>query len=262
MDPAATEHFFEGNIGLLKELINKTGIVGEWTEDEFLACFGCAFYNGKQCSMTWEKSSKRIDIDGPPEFHKIILSQILIPNSSPNSNDTLATKESNGPSVDEVDYQMKDCNLDRLDLPDRILEGLYLGAEMAAKNLTALKTRSITHILTVGFGLTQAFPEQFVYKKIDAYDDPAQDLSKHFVDCVTFIEEGRKNGGILVHCAAGVSRSSTIVIAYIMSKKGMSFNTAQRFVSDRRWVWPNEGFVEQLKRWEDTLGNKKKGSNL
>ena len=48
-------------------------------------------------------------------------------------------------------------NLGRLDVPDRILEGLYLGSLEAARNWNALKARNISHVLTVGRGLVQPF---------------------------------------------------------------------------------------------------------
>ena len=35
----------------------------------------------------------------------------------------------------------------------------------------------------------------------------------HFKEIADFIEEGRKQGGVVVHCAAGVSRASTSCIA-------------------------------------------------
>jgi protein-tyrosine phosphatase len=44
---------------------------------------------------------------------------------------------------------------------------------------------------------------------------------------------------------AGVSRSATIVIAYLMKKKHLSFKQAFEFVKIRRViVWPNDGFIE------------------
>ena len=49
-------------------------------------------------------------------------------------------------------------------------------------------------------------------------DDETFDISKHMETAFGFIDEARHNGaGILVHCVAGVSRSPTIVIAYLMT---------------------------------------------
>lgn len=57
-----------------------------------------------------------------------------------------------------------------------------------------------------------------------------------------------------MHCFAGVSRSSTIVISYLMKKLNWSFKQALDHVRKQRWVVnPNPGFVRQLRRYETRL---------
>lgn len=52
---------------------------------------------------------------------------------------------------------------------------------------------------------------------------------------------------MLVHCAAGVSRSASFVIAYLMKKRDMLYPDALRYVKERRKVIsPNSGFKKQL----------------
>lgn len=68
------------------------------------------------------------------------------------------------------------------------------------------------------------------------------------------IEEGRKVGGVLVHCYAGVSRSSTFVIAYIMQKWNKSYEAAKEEVKlARSCIYPNDGFVHHLKNYDKVL---------
>lgn len=55
------------------------------------------------------------------------------------------------------------------------------------------------------------------------------DESYQWID--SCISEGRN---VLVHCAAGVSRSASFVIAYLMKKNKWSFNKAYKFVKKRR----------------------------
>lgn len=53
---------------------------------------------------------------------------------------------------------------------------------------------------------------------LQAEDQPLFDLSQFFDEAYNFIEEGRKHGNVLVHCMAGISRSVTLVILYMMRK--------------------------------------------
>lgn len=61
-------------------------------------------------------------------------------------------------------------------------------------------------------------------------------------------------GRILVHCNKGVSRSSSMVIAYLMKRHSMPFDHALAFVVKRRPVAnPNESFRRQLQDYERLL---------
>ena len=51
---------------------------------------------------------------------------------------------------------------------------------------------------------------------IDADDIESFDLLKSFQECFEFLEKTRQYTSCLVHCFAGVSRSATIIIAYLM----------------------------------------------
>lgn len=58
----------------------------------------------------------------------------------------------------------------------------------------------------------------------------------------------KEKRNIFIHCAAGVSRSASFTIAYLMRKNKMSFDEAYKYVKDRRKIIrPNSYFVEQLK---------------
>ena len=101
-----------------------------------------------------------------------------------------------------------------------------------------------THILCVADGIPPRYPNDYNYKVIRVYDLPTVQLSKYFTECISYIHNALKSGGtVLVHCHAGVSRSATMVIAYLMKYHNMEFEQAFHFVkSKRNVIFPNAGF--------------------
>lgn len=72
---------------------------------------------------------------------------------------------------------------------------------------------------------------------------PYVNLMKHFPAIIQFIKEGMKEGTVFVHCFAGVSRSSTSVISFLMAEHQMNFYEALSFVKRKRpIIFPNIGF--------------------
>jgi len=58
----------------------------------------------------------------------------------------------------------------------------------------------------------------------------------------------------LVHCNLGISRSSSILIAYLISKYRLCLYSAFKYVKDKRLqIAPNYSFLKQLKQFEDTV---------
>jgi protein-tyrosine phosphatase len=53
---------------------------------------------------------------------------------------------------------------------------------------------------------------------------------------------------------AGVSRSASIVIAYLMKNRNLTFDSAYKFVKEKRTkIQPNPGFIAQLRAYESNL---------
>ncbi|XP_050357190.1 dual specificity protein phosphatase MPK-4-like [Nymphalis io] len=135
----------------------------------------------------------------------------------------------------------------------QIIPGLYLSNARAAGDRNVLQHLKITHVLTVE---TRRLPKStFIDSNIStlfirAYDTPTTNLMPYFPMANAFIEEGLQKGNVLVHCHFGVSRSATIVIAFIMAKYKLTFERAYAFVRQRRrFINPNPGFVNQLKQY-------------
>ena len=100
-----------------------------------------------------------------------------------------------------------------IDHLNQITDQILLGDLVASANKFILNKYGITHILTVGSGLTPRHPAQYQYLHISEYDAPNANLRKHFDSCTELLDNAIKSGGkVLVHCYAGISRSATIVI--------------------------------------------------
>jgi len=140
---------------------------------------------------------------------------------------------------------------------------LYLGSYPSSLQYDYLKERNVTNIVSIILAVaappkTPKFRDTFDYLVVKGLDRPSQVLISHFEDVHAFIDEGLKNGGVLVHCMAGVSRSATIVISYLMSRQNMTLAAAKQQVkSARNIIYPNEGFIKQLKHYESHLNTKR-----
>lgn len=137
---------------------------------------------------------------------------------------------------------------------DLIIPGLYLGNYEAASDRSLLESLGITHILTVASDLYPLFPDNFTYLQITALDTNTEDLFKVFSTTHNFISAALNTGKILVHCLMGISRSSTIVIAYLMRSQSIKYSQALELtVSHHSIADPNLNFVRQLLKLESIL---------
>uniref|UniRef100_A0A803LT14 protein-tyrosine-phosphatase n=1 Tax=Chenopodium quinoa TaxID=63459 RepID=A0A803LT14_CHEQI len=83
-------------------------------------------------------------------------------------------------------------------------------------------------------------------------DTEDENLLDYLDVCLDFIEDGRKNGAVLVHCFAGVSRSAAIITAYLMRSEQLSQEAALESLRQCcEFVSPNDNFLEQLKMFEE-----------
>ncbi|XP_055619150.1 dual specificity protein phosphatase Mpk3 isoform X2 [Toxorhynchites rutilus septentrionalis] len=141
--------------------------------------------------------------------------------------------------------------------PVEIMSGLFLGNASHSEDLKSLKKYNIKYILNVTPDLPNVFERDghIKYLQIPITDHYSQDLAGHFPNAIKFIDEARSKGvGVLVHCLAGVSRSVTVTLAYIMFARTLSLNDAFSLVRARKPdVSPNFHFMEQLHTFERQL---------
>ena len=142
-----------------------------------------------------------------------------------------------------------------------ILPNLYISSMNHASDIKMFETFGITAIINLAPQLCQNYFEhlpEFAYFTIYEEDRRDTDLSQYFDIAYRFIERYSKTTGVLVHCAAGISRSSTIVISYVMKKLKIGFHEAFEFVQERHPnTDPNIGFIQQLQEYEKQIKEEK-----
>ncbi|VVC92345.1 unnamed protein product [Leptidea sinapis] len=145
------------------------------------------------------------------------------------------------------------------EFPVEILPNLYLGNSTNSEDCEALARHNIKYVLNVTPDLPNTFEAEgcgINYLKIPIADHWSQNLSVHFPQAIRFIEEAMSAGcGVLVHCVAGVSRSVTVTLAYLMQRHRLSLRDAFELVRSRKTdIAPNFHFMRQLHSFEQDLG--------
>ncbi|EGG20464.1 putative protein tyrosine phosphatase [Cavenderia fasciculata] len=133
---------------------------------------------------------------------------------------------------------------------------LYIGSQDAAHNKNELTKKSITHILNVGYGIDNIFQKDITYLSINILDNVDVDITKEFPRAFQFIEQSFDNGAtaLLVHCNAGISRSSTILVGFLMNKFKIPMQRALDVVKEARpSIKPNFGFIKSLLEYEKEI---------
>lgn len=137
--------------------------------------------------------------------------------------------------------------------PTHILPFLFLGSQHDALSEDVIKKNGITHILNVSTSSPRSpFVPDVNFLRIPVNDSHTDRLLPYFQEAFRFLDEVRTSQScVLVHCLAGISRSPTLVIAYIMHYLALTTDDAYRFVKEKRpSISPNFNFLGQLVEFE------------
>ena len=139
--------------------------------------------------------------------------------------------------------------------PSKINDFIYLGSEAHASNIETLKQHGIGFILNVAINCKSYFENELVYKNLPVLDVCETNIGEIFKEAFEFIEQVKsRNGKVLIHCQAGVSRSVTITTAYLMKTEQLSMgNALNKVKKTRKCAAPNFGFMVKLMEFEDEL---------
>jgi protein tyrosine phosphatase len=146
------------------------------------------------------------------------------------------------------------------DVPDvpaasanHIIDNLYVGNWESSISPGLLRRLGIRAVLTLNWENTHTPADEAAFKRLGIRhmvvrieDSPDANIWQHLQKCLNFIEAARP-GAVLVHCTAGISRSGSVAVAYIMRRQGVDVVTATQYAKSRRpIIWPNKGFRDQL----------------
>ncbi|XP_059193751.1 dual specificity protein phosphatase 26-like [Centropristis striata] len=145
---------------------------------------------------------------------------------------------------------------------DEVWPNLYIGDQDSAENPVELTKHRVTHILNAAHSKRRGQPDLYnsmniTYMGVEAHDSVGFDMSVNFHAAADFIHKALSRGGkVLVHCHVGVSRSATLVLAYLMLKQNLTLVEAICAVKENRGVIPNRGFLRQLIKLDGQLFGK------
>jgi dual specificity MAP kinase phosphatase len=139
--------------------------------------------------------------------------------------------------------------------PQEIIPGLFLGSFKIAKNLNKIQELEIKGIINVTMDKLEYHNIDINYLQIPINDNFDVNIIDYFLEAHKFIDEHLSRGeNVLVHCQAGVSRSATIVISYIMKITKKSYIDSIDIVRKKRnKIDPNLSFISQLLLYEKKI---------
>lgn len=142
--------------------------------------------------------------------------------------------------------------------PSEVAPRLFLGGVLASREPRLLRSLGISHVVNATASLPmveRSGGASFRTIRVPVDDALDADIAAHFDRSSDFIANalGDANCSCLVHCQQGVSRSATLVIAYLMRENGWPCARAIETVKRSRFIMPNLAFMTQLHRYEEHL---------
>jgi len=158
----------------------------------------------------------------------------------------------------EYKYSFADNN----DLHE-VYNNIYVGNISTAYNKEKLEELGIKNVVTAISGMHEIYPKNFKYKLVDILDINKQNLMPVFDDTSDFIEKCIEKGEkVYVHCMCGVSRSVSIVCAYLARKHDIKpLNALEMIRGVRKIAKPNPSFLQQLENYYTVVTHRKKSNS-
>ena len=140
-----------------------------------------------------------------------------------------------------------------------IINRIFIGSYQNAKNYEELEKNKIKYILNCASECKNLFEDKIKYLKLDIKDQNDFPIQDYFEKGIQFIIDSLNNndGNILIHCMEGKSRSTTILMAYLIECKNETTNSAYKILKNKRQLtMPNLGFMNKLREFEKEKNKK------
>ena len=150
-----------------------------------------------------------------------------------------------------------------------ILPHLVIGNFPSSKDEEFIVRKNVKYILNLTGELSEGQIEGVEYKSVMIEDEEEEELEPHLEECCKFINKAKSSKDkkqtpvVLVHSYYGISRTSAIVLAYLMKEKQWTLRQAYDHLKERHpSANPNDGFVLQLLRYDQELHDGKMSMTL
>ncbi|EAR94740.2 dual specificity phosphatase domain protein (macronuclear) [Tetrahymena thermophila SB210] len=133
-----------------------------------------------------------------------------------------------------------------------IIDNVYLSDYNTAQDFQVLTLFKITHIINCSpQNCINNFGNKIQYLNVEILDEWEANLIENLDAIFKFIQKSqRQNGRILIHCYRGISRSPSVVIAYIIKNLNINENQALKYCKSRyQQAEPNASFMIQLQSY-------------
>lgn len=145
-------------------------------------------------------------------------------------------------------YKMEIIPLEKISTFDHIINNLYLGDVESATSHN-IKDNNIEIIVNVS-NIKYKYFDKVEYYHYNINDESSENIYEYFDKFINLIKNNPTKN-ILVHCENSVSRSVTLVLAYLIDSK-LRLVDAYEYLKTKRtqYTCPNKGFLKQLSIYE------------
>jgi len=106
---------------------------------------------------------------------------------------------------------------------------MYLGSDNVAKDFNKLKDNGITHVINCAadYAADYHIDKGIKYLSLHLKDHVRENIECVFYDTCAFIDKCKQEGGrVYIHCVQGISRSTTVCIAYMIMTQQATVDAA------------------------------------